>query len=194
MSDSVSSRRTFVAAVGALGATWMLRDVAAVDQALAYAATAVSQQPTPRFATLTADEALQLRAMAEAIIPSDDGPGAREAGVIYFMDRALGTFAADSLPAIRKGLADVAVRARKVRRSVTSFESLSPAERNGVLHQIEKGAFFAQVRYLTIVGMFAHPLYGGNRNQVGWKLLGFEPAMTHTYPFGYYDAEAARGR
>ncbi len=194
MSDSVSSRRTFVAAAGVLGASWLFGDVAGVEQALIHAATSVARSPSPPFATLSTAEALQLSAMAERIIPSDDGPGAREAGVIYFMDKALGTFAAKSLPAIRKGLADLTTRARKSRPGATSVASLSVVQQVALLRQIEKGEFFADVRYLTIVGMFANPSHGGNRGQVGWKLLGFEPAMRHTYPFGYYDAEYARGR
>jgi hypothetical protein len=36
--------------------------------------------------------------------------------------------------------------------------------------------------------------YGGNREQVGWSLIGFEGHHgAWTYPFGYYDAEASRG-
>jgi gluconate 2-dehydrogenase gamma chain len=42
------------------------------------------------FLTLNPDERLVVEALAEAIIPSDSsGPGAKEAGVIYFIDRML---------------------------------------------------------------------------------------------------------
>ena len=30
--------------------------------------------------------------------------------------------------------------------------------------------------------------YGGNRDRVGWKLIGFEDRMAYQPPFGYYDA------
>jgi gluconate 2-dehydrogenase gamma chain len=39
------------------------------------------------------------------------------------------------------------------------------------------------------MGFLADPSYGGNRGQVGWKLIGFEPKPAWKPPFGYYDAE-----
>jgi hypothetical protein len=35
--------------------------------------------------------------------------------------------------------------------------------------------------------MFALPSWGGNRNEAGWKLIGFEDAHVFRPPFGYYD-------
>src|SRR5262245_36499531 len=46
----------------------------------------------PKIAFLTAAEAADIEAVAAQIIPTDDSPGAREAGVVYFIDRALATF------------------------------------------------------------------------------------------------------
>src|SRR5262245_28271200 len=45
-----------------------------------------------KFSFLTGAEAADVEAVAAQIIPSDDSPGAREAGVVHFVDRALGTF------------------------------------------------------------------------------------------------------
>jgi hypothetical protein len=43
---------------------------------------------------------------------------------------------------------------------------------------------------LTIMGVFCLSKYGGNRDNVGWKLVGLDgPPGAWTYPFGYYDAE-----
>jgi hypothetical protein len=42
---------------------------------------------------------------------------------------------------------------------------------------------------LTLVGMFALPKYGGNRDGVGWKLLGFQDQHIFEPPFGYYDRD-----
>jgi hypothetical protein len=39
------------------------------------------------------------------------------------------------------------------------------------------------------VGTFALPSWGGNRDYMGWHLLGFEHQMTFQAPFGYYDAQ-----
>lgn len=38
-------------------------------------------------------------------------------------------------------------------------------------------AFFTRLRNDTIEGMFGDPMYGGNRNMVGWKLIGFPGAQ-----------------
>jgi gluconate 2-dehydrogenase gamma chain len=39
------------------------------------------------------------------------------------------------------------------------------------------GEFFGAVRLHTIEGMFCDPMYGGNRNAIGWKLIGFPGAQ-----------------
>jgi hypothetical protein len=41
----------------------------------------------------------------------------------------------------------------------------------------------------TAAGMFANPAYGGNRDKIGWKLLGFEDRYIWQQPFGYYDRD-----
>jgi hypothetical protein len=38
-------------------------------------------------------------------------------------------------------------------------------------------AFFTQLRNDTIEGMFSDPMYGGNQNMVGWKLIGYPGAQ-----------------
>jgi gluconate 2-dehydrogenase gamma chain len=38
-------------------------------------------------------------------------------------------------------------------------------------------AFFTRLRNDTIEGMFGDPMYGGNRDLVGWKLIGFPGAQ-----------------
>ena len=43
---------------------------------------------------------------------------------------------------------------------------------------------------MTVFGFFAMEKYGGNRDQVGWDLIGFEGDHgPWQYPFGYYDAQ-----
>ena len=41
--------------------------------------------------------------------------------------------------------------------------------------------FFATVYQNVIEGMFADPMYGGNRNKAGWKLLGFPGVVAVHY-------------
>lgn len=67
-----------------------------------------------------------------------------------------------------------------------TFNALAPDEQDRLLAALEKGdpelpgvkakAFFAVLLQNTIEGFFADPLYGGNRDMVGWKLIGFPGA------------------
>lgn len=186
-----ASRRDFVGALAGVGAAWMLSDWVAVESALAHATQAVAQQPPRPFAVLSADEAADLGAVVERIMPSDDTPGAREAGVIYFIDRSLQTFNKDQVPFARRGLKDLNKRAAK-RQQGARFSDLSVTDQDALLRAIEDTPWFAGTRLLTMVGMFANPSWGGNRDNVGWKLIGFEPHGAHKPPFGYYDAQVAR--
>jgi gluconate 2-dehydrogenase gamma chain len=62
-------------------------------------------------------------------------------------------------------------------------------QQDEILHDIESTPFFQAIRFDTIVGTFALPSWGGNRDYMGWHLLGFEHQMRFQPPFGYYDAE-----
>ena len=189
-----TTRRSFITTAAGVSAACLVTDWALVDEALAHATQAVTQRPAPAFATLTPDEARELGAIAERIMPTTSTPGAREAGVIYFIDKALGTFEKQELPAMRKGLAELRTQVSKRHRGVTSFAALPAVQQDALLTDIEKTEFFLGMHFLTMVGMFANPSYGGNRGGIGWKLLGFDPRATYSPPFGYYDAEAAKGR
>lgn len=43
---------------------------------------------------------------------------------------------------------------------------------HGILHRL-----FAVIREHTVEGYFCDPVYGGNRNAVGWRLVGFPGAQ-----------------
>jgi Gluconate 2-dehydrogenase subunit 3 len=58
-----------------------------------------------------------------------------------------------------------------------------------MLAQIENTPFFDNMRTLTAFGMFSMPSYGGNREQLGWQLLGFDDQHVFESPFGYYDRD-----
>jgi gluconate 2-dehydrogenase gamma chain len=118
--------------------------------------------------------ASEIEALAAQIIPSDDGPGAKEAGVIYFIDRALATFDSDQREIYRSGLA-----------AYRSGLAASPPRASIV--SIEHTEFFEALRRHVVMGFLASPAWGGNRDKVGWKLIGFEDAGAFQPPFGYYD-------
>lgn len=188
------SRRSLLAGAAGVGAAWLTLDLAVIEEALAHAGHAVRQAPPPPFRTLRPDEAADLTAVASRIVPTTDTPGATEAGVIYFIDRVLGAEAKSALPMVRAGIVDLRRRAARRKPGAKSFAALAAAEQDPILLDIEKGAFFQAMRFATMVGMFGDPAHGGNRDHVGWKLIGFEHQPSYKAPFGYYDAEAARGR
>ena len=67
-----------------------------------------------------------------------------------------------------------------------SFAKLAPADQDAFLQRLEKGdvaldgvdakAFFAQLLQNTFEGFWSDPIYGGNRDMAGWKLIGFPGA------------------
>jgi gluconate 2-dehydrogenase gamma chain len=150
-------------------------------------------QASGGFGTLQSAEAQEFAAVAARIIPSDDTPGATEAGVIHFIDNVLGTSRTEALAPLREGLASLqdAVRSAHGDRM---FSALDPEQQDALLRDIEDTPFFATMRYLTIAGMFSLPDYGGNRDHSGWRLIGFEHRHVWEPPFGFYDADyMARG-
>lgn len=193
MSADPVSRRAFLAAAGAAGAAWLAVSPEVLEATLARA-RARSQQPPPHtFKALTPEQAADLEAIAMRIFPSDGTPGAKEAGVVFFFDEALAGPAAERKPAIMLGLAGFNSEAAKKWPGTKSFSALAPAQQDELLKAMENTPFFGQMLFSTIVGMFANPSYGGNRNEVGWKLIGHEAHGLYQPPFGYYDAEAGKG-
>ena len=64
------------------------------------------------------------------------------------------------------------------------FDQIGESEREAVLRDLDAGklafeegpparVFFAIVYQTVMEGMFSDPIYGGNRNKAGWKMLGF---------------------
>ena len=127
--------------------------------------------------TLTKAEAATLDAALGRMIPADElGPGAREAGLLYFIDHALGSFARSDREAYRTGLAKLA-----------GLDKLDAAAQDAALRAIETTPFFDKLRTHVCFGMFGNPEYGGNQDKAGWKLIGFDDAFVFTPPFGDYD-------
>jgi gluconate 2-dehydrogenase gamma chain len=179
------SRRAFVTRLvtgaGAAIALSALPDFAAAHE---HAAKQV-KSGEGKFAFFSADEAVQMEALCEQIIPSDhEGPGAREAGVIYFIDYVLSKTEPHLQPVFRKGLKQVAADS-----APKSFADLAPEQQIAIMKKYESTEEFMTLRAYTIVGFLADPKYGGNRDELGWKYIGFENPGMFEPPFGYYDAE-----
>ena len=156
-------RRSFLqAALASLGRVWAQRP---------------NPNPAPGCKIFTVDQARALEAVCEQIIPADDYPGAKQAGVLYYIDSSL----AGELRRFRKeyseGLALVDKMSRAAYGSV--YADLRWERQFALLQQLEKdpgkgGEFFTLVRQHTMEGYYSDPKYGGNRNSVSWKMIGFK--------------------
>jgi gluconate 2-dehydrogenase gamma chain len=142
-----------------------------------------------KISLLSAAEAADIDAVAAQIIPTDDTPGAREAGVVYFIDRALATVLSHLARDYRAHLAEFQAALRERHPDASSFASLTSEQQIEYLKAVDRTPFFETTRLLTLLGMFSMPAYGGNRNGVGWKLIGFETQHVFQPPFGYYDRD-----
>jgi gluconate 2-dehydrogenase gamma chain len=190
MSDGGIARRQFLrTSAGAIGAVWItaaLGEIAAVSTLSCAPAKGAST-----WKSFTDADAADVDAIAALIIPSDGSPGAREAHVIDFIDRSLDGFAKEQRPLFASGLADLRARAAAAHPGATSFASLDTSKQTAILHDLErsKSDFFSAMLAATAAGMFSNPEYGGNRDKIGWKMIGFEDRFFWQQPFGYYDRD-----
>jgi gluconate 2-dehydrogenase gamma chain len=199
--------------------------------------------PPDALTFFTPDQAAIVRAASGRIIPTDEnGPGAIEAGVVFFIDRQLassdgmqgpvyrlgpyqpglptqgdqsmlstrdryrlGLAAMDeyarqrfgrgfaelteegqdqALADMDAGLADqvvtvVGIENVPVQLAGSGPESIQHASPSGKIFGLQ--AFFEILRAHTIAGFFCDPIHGGNRDMVGWKLIGFPGAQIGGY-------------
>ncbi|MEX0962733.1 MAG: gluconate 2-dehydrogenase subunit 3 family protein [Pseudohongiellaceae bacterium] len=142
------------------------------------------------FSVLTQEEAQEFHAMAARIIPTDETPGATEAGVIYFMDNVLADDREAELEILRQGMRELQVAAA-LNFNASYFHQLESQQQDQLLREVESTPFFGTIRFLTIAGMFSLPEYGGNRDKVGYELIGFVDQHAWQPPFGFYDADYA---
>lgn len=188
MNDIQITRRLFLQKTAAAARTSIIVLSLPAIMTSSAAASEAMQMGSTTLTVLTADEALEFAAISARIIPTDETPGATEAGVIYFIDHVLGTTRTEALVPLREGLALLLAQAQST-YGIAKFSALQPEQQDALLTTIEDSSFFGTMRYMTIAGMFSLPEYGGNRNHVGWELIGFEHAHVWAPPFGFYDAD-----
>lgn len=191
-----------------------------------------SEPPTGGFQALTEQEAAVIEALTARILPgSPEDPGAREAGVVYYIDFVLSTneginmsvylagpyaqayegdeppdevegvvwVSADEisrygyqsaltpLQIVQQGVAVVEEHARQnLGGGVADLSedqqdeiiwSLLRDEIDGFDANMTGPSFFLTLRRYTSEGMFSDPAYGGNRDMVGWSLVGYPGAQ-----------------
>jgi len=188
MNNNKNSRREFLAQAGGVaGGGWLAMNAPLL---LAAGQAAEDQRSAGRsWSNMTPRQATGFAAVVDQIIPPDDLPGASAAGVVYFIDQALGGFAAGQGDLLKQGLADLDRRAQAVSPDGDGFAGLAFEQQTAILEAVDTTPFFNQMIFLTHCGMFAMPSWGGNRELAGWKLIGFDNRHAWQPPFGFYDAQ-----
>jgi gluconate 2-dehydrogenase gamma chain len=199
------NRRDFLLRAGTgLSAAWISANWPALLSAATHAHNAAKATTPPKFEFFTPEEAAEIEAITARIIPTDETPGAREAGVVYFIDRGLTTFATDSQKTYRKGLPELQARVSEMFPGAAKFSGLALEQQDAVLHSFDGDSaagqgpfgarplaqnFFQSVRMNTIQGFLIDPDYGGNQDGAGWKVIGREREHMFQAPFGHYDRD-----
>ena len=191
MSSNDTSRRTFlvraVVGAGSVAGAGLIPDAAAQNLEQhqdANATTPAAHAPGTAHGTFfNALDAATITAFTERLMPGAPGkPGARDAAVVNYIDLALSGAYAELQDFYRRGLAQLDAYCRTTHKE--TFVRLDAGRQDAVITALEQGkatgftwptaqAFFETVRTHTIEGMFADPVYGGNKDFSGWQLVGF---------------------
>jgi hypothetical protein len=186
------SRRSFLLSGGeVLSAAWVAAQWPSIASAAHHAEQANAGAGTARrLQFFGVADAADVAAVCQQIVPSGATAGAREAHVVYFIDRSLSTYFSRLAPDYRAGLEEFQGKFRAGSKT-GSFGAASGAEQFAFLSTVDRAPFFESTRMLTVLGMLASPKYGGNYLGSGWKMLGFVDQHAFAPPFGYYDREYA---
>src|ERR1044071_4416562 len=182
-SDDFSRRMFLIKSLTGVSSAWLALRMPEIIAAQEHAHQAAQAEAPTKLGFFTPEQAAEVEAVAAQIIPTDDTPGAREARVIYFIDRALTTFDKDKQPQYVKGLVELQKKQKKMFKNSAKFSGLNSEQQIKVLKAFEKNPFFEMVRVHTIMGFFADPSYGGNYDKIGWKLIGFKDDFYFKPPF-----------
>jgi gluconate 2-dehydrogenase alpha chain len=136
----------------------------------------------PALLTLNPHEARTAAALFERFFPADEnGPGAREIGVVAYLDRALSGTYLDLAEPYHLGLRALDSAAEE--RFGGLFADCESEEQDALISDLECGGlpnftvpdqreFFWMLREHAREGLFSDPVHGGNRGKLGWKFLG----------------------
>ncbi|MGA8656549.1 MAG: GMC family oxidoreductase [Chthoniobacterales bacterium] len=134
------------------------------------------------FLVLNPDEASALEALFERMFPADaDCPGASEIGVVRYLDRALAGAYAPLSETYRLAIEEI----RRIFRERYGCEipDGTAKQREALISDLAAGAidsmkapdakaFFNLLRSHLQEGLFSDPIYGGNLDKLGWRVLG----------------------
>jgi gluconate 2-dehydrogenase gamma chain len=141
--------------------------------------------PPSRWRFFTEAEAGLADCIAEQIIPADQDPGARDAGVVNFLDKQLVGPYKRFQAQYRSGLAAVEKTSQEM--FGRTFAKLAWDQQTNLLLALESGSakrsgwqstssqeFFQMIREHCLQGFYGSPRRGGNRNYVSYRMLGLD--------------------
>ena len=192
MESRGGSRRQFLQATGgSLGMAWLATSWPGIAAAAEHAHEAMAADSADRskFLLLTAAQARDVDAIAAQIVPGGATPGARDAGVVYFIDQVHAGVWKNQAAGFLERLD--AFRASSTRHygGATQFADLTADDQLSFLEHMQHTPFFGEMRFLTVLGLLALPSYGGNAGKSGWHLVGFVDRHVWDPPFGAYDKD-----
>ena len=176
----------------------------AILAAADFAHRAAQSSPPAKFEFFSPEQGVEIDAIAARIIPTTDTPGAHEAGVVYFIDRALITFAKGQQQVFRDGLPELQSLTKSLFPQYSTFSQASVEGQDQILQRFGRQddggpnvfaagpagqGFFETVRWLTVAGFLVDPDARGNPAGMGWKLIGRDREHMFQPPFGYYDKD-----
>ena len=193
--DQGATRRSFLEGLIALApATWLYSLSSGCGQPAAPSAAAPPGVDTS--ITFTAKQLALLHAVCDRLLPTDQDPGSKEAGVPDFIVNELRTrYYASSRDRALRGLDALDQLAqRELGKSFTgaSTEEMDKLLRAWQIGEVKIDKFDGRdiVEFylmLSLEGFLAPPIYGGNRDEVGWKMIGFhrcgpQPKLAKLHP------------
>jgi gluconate 2-dehydrogenase gamma chain len=111
--------------------------------------------------------------MLDCIVPADDAPGARDAGVIQYIDRQLTRHFREHRHTYRDGLAAAD------RLAGCAYADLPSERRQQILKDLERNPATRPFVDLLVThamqGFYGNPRHGGNHDFVSWRMLGIPP-------------------
>jgi hypothetical protein len=154
---------------------------------------------------LTDDEARWLAAIGDVFIPQDEFPSASQAGVVDFIDFQMATGYGQGeglylkgpfpegtpqqgyqLPLTPAEMMRAGLTALRGETDLTAMPAVDRAawvddlsNRDDMLGDVPSSTFFEELLSLTNEGYFADPIYRGNADYAGWRMVGFPGA--HAY-------------
>jgi gluconate 2-dehydrogenase gamma chain len=191
MNETNESRRDFLK--GAVAGAGAVATAGVAPQAAAQNAPMQMDHGAGLGAFFNPEESATISAFTERLMPGAPGkPGAREAGVLNYIDLALAGAYADMQEFYRHGLAQLDAYSRKTHSA--AFARVPESQQDEIIAALESGKadgftwptareFFNTLRTHTMEGMFSDPVYGGNKDFAGWRLVGFpgaQPQFTQT--------------